>query len=142
MPGKLFPVGGGAPITLAKREMVVGRAESTDIHIFDPAVSSRHCMLKFNGVNWVVVDLHSKNGTKVNEEPVTQQRQLRSGDMISVARKHRYRIEYNPAQEKERFDRMDSEEINVIHGHHLSNAMGPETTVLPAHNADDDHWVG
>jgi pSer/pThr/pTyr-binding forkhead associated (FHA) protein len=129
MAGRLFSIShaGGISIPLNKREMLVGRAEGCDICIRDPAVSSRHCLLKFTGATWVVVDLKSKNGTQVNDGAPVTERVLRSGDTLVVAHRHRYRIEYTPSVEAERFSRVESETFNLHAGHPPS---GPATQRL------------
>jgi adenylate cyclase len=45
---------------------------------------------------WYVRDLQSRNGIKINDVRVQEQRRLDPGDILSVA-KHKYRVEYDPA---------------------------------------------
>lgn len=93
--GELIPLGGGDPIPLLRPSLVVGRRESCDIVLKFPNVSGVHCELSISGGHWVVKDLGSSNGTKVNGSRVTEQ-QVESGDKISFGR-HVYEIFYNPA---------------------------------------------
>ena len=66
MYGELIPVGGGDPIPLLKKNLLVGRRESCDIVLRFSNVSAHHCQLVCNGGYWYVKDLKSRNGVKVN----------------------------------------------------------------------------
>jgi adenylate cyclase len=93
--GELVPQGGGDPVPLLKRKLLVGRRDSCDIALRFQNVSSRHCELEFVEGYWLVRDLGSSNGTKVNGVRVRSKWVL-PGDELAVAR-HRYRIDYNVA---------------------------------------------
>jgi adenylate cyclase len=95
MYGELLPVGGGDPIPLLKTFLTVGRRESADIVLRFPNVSGQHCELSLVDGAWVVKDLRSSNGIKVNGTRVTEQKLL-PGDKLSVA-KHEFEISYTPA---------------------------------------------
>lgn len=94
--GELVPIGGGDPIPLLKPSLIVGRRESTDIVLRFPNVSGHHCELTVVDGYWLVKDLGSSNGTKVNGSRVTEQR-LAPGDTLSIA-KHEFEIVYEPAR--------------------------------------------
>ncbi len=94
MHGELIPLGGGDPIPLLKKNLLVGRRESCDIVLRFSNVSAHHCQLYCNGGYWYVKDLKSRNGVKVNESRVTEKR-LDPGDVLSIA-KHRYDVRYSP----------------------------------------------
>ncbi len=66
MHGELIPIGGGDPIPLLKKNLLVGRRESCDIVLRFSNVSAHHCQLICNGGYWYVKDLKSRNGIKVN----------------------------------------------------------------------------
>ena len=93
--GTLVPKGGGDPIPLLKKNLLIGRRESCDIVLRFKNVSAHHCQLSVRGGYWYVKDLKSLNGVKVNDVSVTDRR-LQSGDTLSIA-KHSYRIYYVPA---------------------------------------------
>lgn len=95
MYGELMPVGGGDPIPLLKKSLLVGRRESCDIVLRFSNVSAHHCQITVNGGYWHVRDLQSRNGVKVNGLRVTDKR-LDPGDILSVAR-HKYEVRYSPA---------------------------------------------
>ena len=96
MYGELVPRGGGDPIPLLKRTLLVGRRESCDIVLRFPNVSAHHCQLNCEGGYWYVRDLKSRNGVKVNGVGVTERR-LDPGDVLSIA-KHKYDVKYSPVE--------------------------------------------
>lgn len=93
--GTLVPVGGGDPIPLLKKTLLMGRRESCDIVLRFKNVSAHHCKLMIRDGYWYVKDLKSLNGVKVNKASISEER-LSSGDLLSIA-KHRYRIFYVPS---------------------------------------------
>jgi pSer/pThr/pTyr-binding forkhead associated (FHA) protein len=90
--GELVPVGGGNAIPLTRETMTVGRRRTNDICLDFANVSGQHCEFSFKGGAWVVRDLHSQNGTKVNGERVVQ-RTLKPGDLIGIS-KQEFKIQY------------------------------------------------
>ncbi len=94
MHGELIPLGGGDPIPLLKKNLMVGRRESCDIVLRFSNVSAHHCQLICNGGYWYVKDLQSRNGVKVNGMRVAEKR-LDPGDELAIA-KHRYDVRYSP----------------------------------------------
>ena len=94
MYGELLPKGGGDPVPLLKKALLVGRRESCDIVLRFANVSAHHCQLSCQDGYWYVKDLNSKNGTKVNGLRVASKR-LKPGDELSVA-KHKYEVVYSP----------------------------------------------
>jgi hypothetical protein len=67
---------------LADHTVVVGRASDCDITIVDSNVSRRHAEIQPRGDGFVVVDLGSTNGTRVNGVRVTE-RELQDGDELA-----------------------------------------------------------
>jgi len=96
MYGELIPQGGGDPIPLLKKSLLVGRRESCDIVLRFSNVSAHHCQLTVVGGYWYVHDKNSRNGVKVNGIRVTEKR-LDPGDILSVA-KHKYEVRYSPVE--------------------------------------------
>ncbi len=94
--GELVPVGGGDPIPLLKRNLLVGRRESCDIVLRFSNVSAHHCQLTVTGGYWYVRDMKSRNGVKVNGLRVTEKR-IDPGDILSIA-KHKYEMKYSPVE--------------------------------------------
>ncbi len=96
MLGELVPIGGGDPIPLLKRSLLVGRRESCDIILRFDNVSAHHCQLVVHGGYWYVKDLNSRNGVKVNNTRVSERR-LDPGDVLYVSN-HRYEVKYFPIE--------------------------------------------
>jgi hypothetical protein len=94
MYGELHPVGGGDPIPLLKKNLLVGRRESCDVVLRFSNVSAHHCQLTVIGGYWHVHDMNSRNGVKVNGARVTDKR-VDPGDVLSIA-KHKYEVKYSP----------------------------------------------
>jgi hypothetical protein len=92
--GELQPIGGGDPIPLLKKNLLVGRRESCDIVLRFSNVSAQHCELHVNDGFWYVRDLNSRNGVKVNGIQVTEKR-VDPGDVLWIA-KHAYEVKYSP----------------------------------------------
>jgi pSer/pThr/pTyr-binding forkhead associated (FHA) protein len=92
--GQLNPVGGGDPIPLLKKALLVGRRETCDIVLRFPNVSAHHCELILRDGYWYVRDLDSRNGTRVNGNRITEKR-LDPGDILAIAT-HKYQVDYSP----------------------------------------------
>lgn len=61
----------------------VGRSTDNSIVLSAEGVSRHHARFERRDGQWVVIDLHSTNGTYVNDEPITEHR-LRRGDHIKI----------------------------------------------------------
>ncbi len=94
--GQMAPIGGGDPIPLLKRELLVGRRESCDIVLRFANVSAHHCQLFLVGGYWYVKDLKSRNGTRINGVKIGEHR-IDPGDELQIAR-HRYLFTYSPIE--------------------------------------------
>ena len=95
MYGELIPQGGGDPIPMLKKQLLIGRRESCDIVLRFANVSAHHCQLFINGGYWYVRDMKSRNGVKVNGIKV-QEKRIDPGDQLAVA-KHKYELMYSPS---------------------------------------------
>lgn len=63
---RLHPEGGGTPVTVDADATRIGRDAGSDIHLRDASVSRQHAIIERRGDDWVVVDLGSGNGTRVD----------------------------------------------------------------------------
>jgi S1-C subfamily serine protease len=76
----------GETLNFSQRTISVGRHPEVDLR-FDPAsdraVSARHALLFYEDGSWFIRDLGSRNGTLVNDRPVTEDCRLRNGDRIT-----------------------------------------------------------
>jgi hypothetical protein len=76
--GKVFPLG---------PSNVIGRSlENCEIALNDSFLSAQHARLELQGDAWVLEDLHSTNGTFVNEMEVRDSTIVEEGDIIRVGR--------------------------------------------------------
>ena len=95
--GELIPSGGGDPIPLLEKKLLVGRRESCDIVLRFDNISAHHCQLFIDSGYWFVQDMGSRNGTKVNGHKITSRKRLDPKDTLSIA-KHTYEIAYSPVE--------------------------------------------
>ncbi len=78
-----------------------GRSLEADVMLEDGAVSRKHCQIEPSAIvdgepeQWAVVDLASRNGTKVNGKPLTEARVLNQGDAITLGHT---RIVFHPGK--------------------------------------------
>jgi hypothetical protein len=74
-------VGGGRRNVLSGSRVVLGRSREADIVLQDPNVSRRHAELRNEDGRWIITDLGSTNGVKVNGRRV-EQAALEPGDEL------------------------------------------------------------
>ena len=81
--GQALLVGDGRRNVLSGSRVVIGRSRECDIVLDDPNVSRRHAELRREDGGWLVVDLGSTNGMKVNGRRV-EHAELKPGDRITI----------------------------------------------------------
>lgn len=64
----------------------IGRSPDCDLPLGDMTVSWHHAELRRDGQSWVLVDVGSKNGTRVNGWRVESGFTVRAGDWVSFGR--------------------------------------------------------
>ena len=84
-----FPIGMGDTF-------IIGRQDGNDIVIDNLAVSFHHAKIESIGDEFLLIDLHSENGTFVNEQPI-KAHWLVDGDVIAIG-KHTLRFSNPQAQ--------------------------------------------
>ena len=62
--------------------VLVGRDPASDLHLDDPTISARHARLSFHHRQWWLEDLHSRNGTLLNQEIVGEPVVITHGDHL------------------------------------------------------------
>ncbi len=86
-PRSLLITGGplvGQSLTLGVAPIVIGRSPSSTLVLDDEYVSSTHARLFLDGQQWCIEDLHSTNGTIVDDERLVDPRPLALGDTIRI----------------------------------------------------------
>ena len=76
-------VGGGKRTVLSGSRVLLGRSRDCDIQLDDPNTSRRHAEVRREGNAWVVADLGSTNGIKVNGSRVAEA-ELHPGDEVTL----------------------------------------------------------
>ncbi len=70
-------------LTIGDRPIVIGRAPDCDLHLQHESISRQHARIAREDEGWVLHDLESKNGSRVNTFHVTEQI-LRNGDRLDL----------------------------------------------------------
>jgi hypothetical protein len=81
-------------VLVARHPIVVGRAHDVDVTVWDCSASRRHAELDWRGDGWVIRDLESTNGTRVNGTRLTNSRaaHVRPGDRIEIGKHVRLQV--------------------------------------------------
>jgi predicted component of type VI protein secretion system len=72
----------GKTVDLTK-STIIGRGETAQVQITDNHASREHCKVFDQGGTWMVADLNSRNGIKVNDVQTTR-KNLSNGDRIII----------------------------------------------------------
>jgi len=73
----------GKNFEMDRDEISIGRSSDNTIELDDPAVSGRHCLIVRDGNNYVLRDLGSTNGTRLNSRDVKESI-LKPKDLIQI----------------------------------------------------------
>ncbi len=76
--GKRLPLPSGGGV------VVIGRSRDCDIVLEDTGISRRHAELRPSGDGWIVTDLGSTNGVRVNGHDIRGAHSLRTGDRLEL----------------------------------------------------------
>jgi hypothetical protein len=71
--------------------ITIGRHRDCDCVLSEPSVSRRHAQLRLDGERWLLRDLGSRNGTRVNGIRVLEEVEVGPGDRVSFGGA-RYRL--------------------------------------------------
>jgi hypothetical protein len=94
MPAQLLSLEDGPHILLDKPILLIGRHEECDIQLNSRKVSRKHCCVAQVSEYFVVRDLGSTNGVRINGVRV-QEGTLKPGDELTIGN-HRYQIQGDP----------------------------------------------
>ena len=73
----------GQTFDLTGPEITVGRLAGNAVQVEHPSVSGHHAILVLDSLDYVVKDLESTNGTRINGERIVQQK-LRRNDILRL----------------------------------------------------------
>ena len=74
----------GRCVELVGTSFLIGRHSNSDLVVDDETVSRRHARIVRSAHGYEIEDLHSRNGTTVNDQEVVDRHRLRSGDKIRL----------------------------------------------------------
>jgi hypothetical protein len=75
---------GNRTLLIGSAGAVLGRSRDCDVVLDDPNVSRHHAEVRPSGGSWIVNDLGSTNGIKVNGRRIRGPESLKPGDVIEV----------------------------------------------------------
>ena len=64
--------------------VTLGRSRECDCVLAEPSVSRRHAELRRDGARWLLSDLGSRNGTRVNGVRLLDEAEVSPGDRVSL----------------------------------------------------------
>ena len=71
-------------VDFSKPEVLIGRDDGCDFTINEEVVSAHHARLYFKSSQWWIEDLHSTNGTYLNDERVDTPTVIIKGDELRI----------------------------------------------------------
>jgi len=74
----------GKEVKIPAPKCLIGRGEGCHLRAQSDAVSRRHCVIVTTESEVIVRDLNSRNGTIVNDQRITEETVLLSGDVVRV----------------------------------------------------------
>ncbi|MFO0633132.1 MAG: FHA domain-containing protein [Nannocystaceae bacterium] len=75
-------------VPLGKEIVTIGRQQGNTIQLTEKNVSRRHAKLTPEGETWILEDLGSYNGIKINGRPATGRTTLHEGDVVQIGDYH------------------------------------------------------
>lgn len=106
MPASLIPIGesSGKPFRLDKPIILIGRHPDCDLFFKDSRkISRRHCCIVQVNSTYILRDLGSMNGVKVNDKRHVET-PLKEGDELLIG-EMRFRFSYKPAEKNPAVDK-------------------------------------
>ena len=78
------PISGTTSYQIQKDSVTIGRSRANDVVIRQTNISTKHIAITHSGGEFLVRDLNSTNGTKVNKKPLTGETTVHSDDQIEI----------------------------------------------------------
>ena len=78
-------------------ELTIGRAASSSVHLAEKNVSRRHARIARGPTGFLIEDLQSFTGVRVNGERVHGSRALRPGDLVQIG-DYKLTLQADPAE--------------------------------------------
>ena len=75
----------GLEVPMDRQRIVIGRGRAADLAVAEPTISRQHAAIAWDGEGYVLEDLGSTNGSRVNGRRATRSRLL-AGDEIELGR--------------------------------------------------------
>ena len=75
---------GGRRVVVGPAGVTIGRSRQSDIVLDDPNISRQHAEIRPRGGSWVLNDLGSTNGSRLNGRNVERSEVIRPGDEIEL----------------------------------------------------------
>ena len=76
----------GTEIPITKKRFLIGRAEQCNLRPKSDAISRNHCVILVKDQTVLIRDLNSRNGTVVNGEKISGDKELESGDHLQLGK--------------------------------------------------------
>lgn len=74
----------GKEFDFDQESVVIGRTPECDVVLYDAGVSRKHCRIFNEGSDFLIEDMGSSNGTKVNGAAITRKQALATGDKLTL----------------------------------------------------------
>lgn len=74
----------GAAFWFEQDRVLIGRDEGCTVRIDEASVSRRHAELRRGSAAWLIADLGSKNGTRLNDRPLHAETPMTDGDICAL----------------------------------------------------------
>jgi pSer/pThr/pTyr-binding forkhead associated (FHA) protein len=74
----------GKRLVVGPAGVTLGRSRQCDVVLGDPNVSRRHAEIRPRGGSWVLNDLGSTNGSRINGRRIDGSEVIRSGDQLQL----------------------------------------------------------
>lgn len=75
--------GGERTVALTSATVTIGRLAECDVVLTDKGASRKHAQVRYRDGSWVLTDLGSTNGTRLNGQTI-QSRELADGDKVTI----------------------------------------------------------